>query len=148
MAIAIGFTIHGCDGLTGKGTYAFRKKTGTPSNNLMASFNRFGFILDSRPAPSEWYNRSSDGAEVTRDHITRYSYHSHFAEYHLPRSDKIQSEPRYQFWSEQEQAGGNKISLEMLLNTFAGDFRGWKTLTEFRLLPQKLPSHLADAAVE
>jgi len=35
------------DGLTGKGTYAFKKKNWYSSNNLMASFNRFGFILDS-----------------------------------------------------------------------------------------------------
>lgn len=108
------------DGISGKGTYGFRKTQWYSTNNLMVSFNRFGFLMDSElnridtTAPRWSRNFSGPHHQVFFTMVTSQNT-IYKGQTQWKVNLGIHSNLR------QEQEGGNRISLEMLLNTFSGD---------------------------
>jgi iron complex outermembrane receptor protein len=117
------------DGITGKGTYSFWKNNWHSTNNLITSFNRYGFLMDS----------SLRRIDTTASRWSRnYSGPHHQVFFTVLTSQNTIYEGQTK-WKinlgihsnlRQEQEGGNKISLEMLLNTFAGDVQWVRDLNQ------------------
>ena len=117
------------DGITAKGTMGFKNKNWYSENNYMISFDRFGFIIDTGfnhidTSQSRW-SRSFSGPH----HQVLFNILTTKNTVYLGKT-KIKINAGVNINHRQEQEGGNKISLDMLLNTYDADVQLVRNISE------------------
>lgn len=115
-------------GYYAKAGFGFNKKNWVSQNNYMYTKSNFGFLMDTvmlKDTPDDRMSRSFDRPHHTVNLNIFSSQNSFF----LKRS-KLKANLGFQNNNRQEQEGGNKISLNMLLNSYIANVVWTKLIRE------------------
>lgn len=100
-----------------KSSFGIRRKNWVSKNYYMFSLSNYGFIMDDA---ASFYDK--DGRQSRSFHMPHHSVYQNVASSEntiFLRSSLLKIQLGAQFNNRQEQEGGNKISLDMLLNTYS-----------------------------
>ncbi len=115
-------------GYYGKAGFGFNIKKWVSQNNYMQSQNNFGFLMDPiqlLDPPDNRLNRDFERPHHTVNLNIFSSQNTFFL-----KNSKLKVNVGYQNNNRQEQEGGNKISLNMILNSFITNLVWTKTIKE------------------
>ncbi len=115
-------------GYFAKASLGFNKKRWVSRNDYLFSLSNFGFIMDPIQLSLPPDDRLSRSFEMPH-HSVYLNLFSSQNTFYRDRS-KIKLNLGFQSNNRQEQEGGSKISLNMLLNTFSGNFSWTRDLSE------------------
>jgi iron complex outermembrane recepter protein len=113
-------------GYFAKASIGFNRKKWVSKNDYMFSLSNFGFLMDSSKAQLTQDDRLSRSFDMPH-HTVYLNLLSSQNTFYLSKS-KIKWNAGFQINNRQEQEGGNKISLNMVLNTLSTDAVWIKTL--------------------
>lgn len=101
-----------------KATFGFRKSNWLSQNDYMFSLSNFGFIMDSALVNMTEDARGSRSFDMPHHSVFLHAFSSRNTVY--LRNSKLKLTAGFQLNDRQEQEGGSKISLEMILTSVSG----------------------------